>query len=300
MHALAQRLEFAPPPTGGLVRSVTLAIAAHTLLLAALTWGVNWRREAPPVVIEAELWSASAIQAMARVEPPPPAPPVVVAEPAPQPQPAVVVAPPPTPAQPQQADIALQQQKKRLQKEHELELERKRLQRAQELEHEQKALEARRREQQLELQRKATAEKLKTEQEAQRRQSESEENRRLEVQRQENIKRMTGLAGAASSTGVNGSAQQSSGPSADYAGRIRAKVRNNIAYSGDTSANRTTLVEVRTSPDGTIIRRTILKPSGVEAWDEAVLKAIDKTEVLPRNADGKVPPLLELSIRPRD
>ncbi|MEI8031431.1 MAG: protein TolA, partial [Comamonadaceae bacterium] len=45
MHALADRLEFAPPPTPGMVRSMGLALLAHAFLLAALTLGVQWKRE---------------------------------------------------------------------------------------------------------------------------------------------------------------------------------------------------------------------------------------------------------------
>jgi colicin import membrane protein len=59
-------------------------------------------------------------------------------------------------------------------------------------------------------------------------------------------------------------------------------------------------VEVRTAPDGTIISRKLLKSSGVKNWDDAVLKAIDKTEVLPRDVDGRVPSALVFSFRPRD
>ena len=57
---------------------------------------------------------------------------------------------------------------------------------------------------------------------------------------------------------------------------------------------------LKVAPDGTIIGRRLLKSSGVPAWDEAVLRAIDKTEVLPRDTDGRVPPSLEISFRPRD
>ena len=34
--------------------------------------------------------------------------------------------------------------------------------------------------------------------------------------------------------------------------------------------------------------------------DDAVLRAIDKTEVLPRDTDGRVPSSFEISFRPRD
>jgi colicin import membrane protein len=39
----------------------------------------------------------------------------------------------------------------------------------------------------------------------------------------------------------------------------------------------------------------IVKSSGVPAWDEAVLKAVDKTAVLPRDENGKVPSPMLLS-----
>ena len=36
------------------------------------------------------------------------------------------------------------------------------------------------------------------------------------------------------------------------------------------------------------------------AWDEAVLRAITKTEMLPRDTDGRVPSPLVISFRPKD
>jgi colicin import membrane protein len=59
-------------------------------------------------------------------------------------------------------------------------------------------------------------------------------------------------------------------------------------------------VEVRTSPDGTIISRKLVKSSGVKSWDDAVLNAIDKTEKLPPDTDGRVIPSLTLGFRPKD
>jgi colicin import membrane protein len=127
-----------------------------------------------------------------------------------------------------------------------------------------------------------------------------EDAKKMEAQRQENMKRMAGLAGATGATTSAGTALQASGPSASYGGRIRARVKPNIVFTEDIAGNPTAEVEVRTSPDGTIIGRKLLKTSGVPAWDEAVLKAIDKTEVLPRDVDGRVPPTLVISFRPKD
>ena len=45
MQAASDRLDFAPPPPPGMVRAFVLAIAAHLLLMLALTWGVNWKRD---------------------------------------------------------------------------------------------------------------------------------------------------------------------------------------------------------------------------------------------------------------
>ena len=37
-----------------------------------------------------------------------------------------------------------------------------------------------------------------------------------------------------------------------------------------------------------------------KAWDDAVLRALDKTETLPRDVDGRVPPSLTIGFRPQD
>lgn len=259
MHAAADRLEFAPPATPGLVRALGLALLAHALLLVALTWGVNWKRQIDAVAVEAELWSALPQQAAPKPEALPMASPEV--PPVPQVAPRVP-----------DADISLEREKKRI-KQEKLALEKKLAD-----EKKKKELEAKARE------------KLKAQEEA----------KLAEKRRQDNIQRMTGLAGASGAPSATGSAQRSAGPSASYAGRIVARVKPNIVFTEDITGNPTAMVEVRTAPDGTIIGRKLLKPSGVKSWDEAVLKAIDKTEVLPRDVDGRVPSALEITFRPKD
>ncbi|MBX9936343.1 MAG: TonB C-terminal domain-containing protein, partial [Burkholderiaceae bacterium] len=37
-----------------------------------------------------------------------------------------------------------------------------------------------------------------------------------------------------------------------------------------------------------------------KAWDTAVLRALQKTDSLPRDTDGRVPPTLEIGFRPKD
>jgi colicin import membrane protein len=108
------------------------------------------------------------------------------------------------------------------------------------------------------------------------------------------------LAGASGAPEATGAALKSSGPSEGYGARLRARIKPNIVFTEDISGNPTAEVEVVTAPDGTITKSKLLKSSGVPAWDRAVLKAIDKTETLPRDVDGRVPPSLVITFRPKD
>lgn len=294
MHAAADRLEFAPPATPGVVRAVLLALLAHAVLVAALTWGVHWQREAQIISIEAELWATVPVAAAPRLQEP--LPELVKPEkpePEPEPEPVIQAPPPPKPVvAPPKVDIALEQEKKRLQKQKQLALEQQ----------QEKLKQAKLTQ---EKQEKAKAEQLKQAQAdkaklAQEKKLAEQEAQRLEAQRAENLKRMGVLAGASGSANSTGTALKSAGPSASYAGRVIARVKPNIVFTEAISGNPTAVVEVRTSADGTIIARKLTQSSGVKDWDEAVLRAIDKTEVLPRDTDGRVPSPLLISFRPKD
>lgn len=97
-----------------------------------------------------------------------------------------------------------------------------------------------------------------------------------------------------------GAANRSAGPSAAYAGRIVARVKPNIVFTDSLSGDPRAVVEVHCSPDGRIIARKVIESSGVPAWDDAVLRAIDKTEVLPKNEQGEVPISMQLGFRYKD
>ena len=107
-----------------------------------------------------------------------------------------------------------------------------------------------------------------------------------------------------SPSGGSGNTQQAAGPSASYAGRVRAKLKPNIVLLEETraqiSGNPVAEVEVKASADGGITERKLIKSSGVKAWDDAVLRAIDAMEALPRDIDGRVPPWLVIVFRMRD
>ena len=93
---------------------------------------------------------------------------------------------------------------------------------------------------------------------------------------------------------------RSSGPSGSYAGRISARIKPNIVFTEEIAGNPIADVEVRSAPNGTILSRKLIKSSGLKAWDDAVLKAIDKTEKLPPDTDGQVPASMIIGFRPKD
>lgn len=273
MHT-ASRFEFEPQrPREGLLRAYGLALLIHGLLLAALTWGVNWRRHDNSLAVEAELWSSVPQEAAPKLEETEPEP-----QPTPPPAPQKVETP-----QPSESEIALARER-----------ERKAREQAEQEKRDKERLERERQEREKKL----AEEKKKKELEAKRK--EQEEAKLREQLRKDNLKRMAGLAGATGAPTATGNAQKSAGPSANYAARIRARIKPNIVFPDELSTNPSAEVEVRTSPDGTIVGRKLLRSSGVPNWDEAVLKAIDKTEVLPRNEDGVVPSPMIITFRPKD
>ncbi len=302
MSAQAKHLEFAPPPPEGTVRSVGAALVVHALLVVALTAGIQWKHD-NSLSVEAELWSAvpmAAAPKLVEVEAPPPPP-------APKPEPPKpVVKPPEPPAPNRDAEIALAK-KKKIEDEKKLQEAMKAEERRKEelkKEAEQKAkakIEEDKRKKEEERKEKERKEKeAKKQQEQKDNKAAAEEAKKLEALRKENMKRIAGLAGATGGENATGTALKASGPSDSYGGRIRARIKPNITFADDVVGNPAAEVEVRCAPDGTIVSRKLMKSSGNAAWDNAVLKAIDKTEILPRDTDGRVHSPLLISFRPKD
>ncbi|WP_310643954.1 cell envelope integrity protein TolA [Limnohabitans sp.] len=321
MSVQAQHLEFAPPPAEGTGRSLAAALFVHGLLLVALTAGIQWQQD-DSLSVEAELWSAvpmAAAPPLAAVEPPPPPPPEPKPQPKPEPIQKPVVVKPPPPEPNREAEIALAKRRKQLDDEKKLQeakeaekrkqLEHKKeedkkaeLKKAQEkkdklkAEEEKRKLDAKRDDERKEKERKE-AKQLQAQKDAK---QAAEDAKKLDAIRSENMRRIAGMAGATGSENATGTALRASGPSDSYGGRIRARIKPNITFTEDIASNTPAEVEVRCAPDGTIVARKLVKSSGNTAWDNAVLKAIDKTEVLPRDTDGRVHSPLIISFRPRD
>jgi len=321
-------LEFAPPEQPGMGRAWVVAGVAHALLFLALGLATAWKTQPQTLQAEAELWSAVPQAAAPRLQEPLPEP---VPEPVPEtrPTPPAKPTPPPPPApdpavELKDAQIALEKKKQEEKKKEADKLKAEKIKADKEKAIQEKAakekLDKAKAEKEKAEKEKADKAKLEKEKLAKEKKAQEDKERekkkaaekekaekaekadaaRADALRQENLKRMQGMAGASGGENATGTALKSSGPSATYAGRLVGRIKPNITYPGDMVGNPRAEVEVRVAPDGVIQSRRILQSSGNKAWDEAVLRAIDKTEVFPKDTDGRVPPVIVLGFRPLD
>lgn len=312
MTTLATRQDlFMPRPPGGMGRGLALALLVHGLLVAGLAVGVNWRSSSNTTPLQAELWAAVPQVAAPRVAAPevrPPLPPEPPRE-APRPRPAE---PPPRPAPVEKSlpdpQIAIEQARK--EKAARLEEERQ--------EERQKKEAARK----LELAKAEQAEKADKAEKARKLEADQAERKRLEQERRDKerlaekdkaeasrvaearaaaVKRMLEQAGGgAGEPGATGTAAQNAAPSAGYTGRVVARVKPNIVFVDNLATNPEAEVLLRLAPDGRIISQKLVRSSGIKEWDQAVQRAIERTEVLPRDTDGRVPSSMVIIFRPRE
>jgi colicin import membrane protein len=271
-----------PRLPGSAVPGTMLSVLVHGGLLAALAWGVAWRSP-PPVTVSAELWASLPQEAAPLTEQTPP--------PAPAPAPPPAASPPPAPAPPstgpRESDIALEKA------------------RQQKVRQEESAAAAQAekaaREKTQKAERDKTAKDKLARDAAQRKREEEAEEKRLAQQRQENLQRMMRqIPAGAGAPGSRGTASADAAPSRNYAGLIVRAVKPNIVFTEAVIGNPEAVIEVRAAPSGTIIGRRLVKSSGSRDWDEAVLRAIDRTGTLPKDTDGRVPGTMEIVFKPKD
>ena len=288
MPSTDDRLDLVPREEPGGVRSFIYALVVHLLLAAALTWGVSWKSKDPTLTFEVELYSSLPEEAAPPLEAPPPPPPEPVAAPAPTPAPA----PPPKAEAEPEAEIAIEREKKR-----KADDKKKALALAEKAEKAEKAKKIEEAKAKAAAQAKLEAKKLEAQKEQQTKKQAAAEAK----QRKENMDRMNAQLGATGAADAKGSAPKASGPPASYGDRVRAKVKSNIFFNSENIAgNPVAEVEVVTTLDGTITSQRLVKPSGNKAWDEAVLKAIERTATLPRNTDGPIPNPMTIVLKPKD
>ena len=277
------RDQLLPPENNSVARGFAFALVAHIALAAGLAFSVNWRMHEPET-LQAELWATVPQAAAPREVQPPPIE---------TPQPKTVDKP------------ALPRPDVHAQRDAQIAVERAKIQRkldAERLAAEAELAKAAKRRQEQEAAALAATQKNK-QLEAQKKQ-EQRDAAKLDAMRQENIKRMqqsmAGIAGASGGPTATGAAKQSAGPSASYGGRIKARIKPNIIFNEAYTGNPVAEIEVRTAADGIIIGSRLVKASGNHAWDDAVLRAVERTGELPRDVDGTIPKTMILIFSPRD
>lgn len=290
---------YAVPREPGRWRAIVLAALVHAGLFAFLWIGIRWQNETP-VAVEAEVWSMQPREAAPKPQPvedqppPPPAPPLprqAVETPAPKVE---------------QPDIALEQEKKRRQLQREQEqaeqARQDKLQKAAAEQRERQREQQRAQEQADAQARQKQAADLKKAAADKQRKQEAQQAKLLEQLRDADMRRIAG--GAAVGSGGSGDAAKSQGGRADasYLQRVGAKIKSNTTFGGadGLSGNPTVEYAVDLLPDGSIRSVRKLKSSGVPGFDEAVLRAIEKSQPYPPDRSGAAPSGFTVSHRPKD
>ena len=257
---------FAPKRLPGMRFGLALAIIVHVLLVLALAWSVNWRTKETEGIV-AELWAATAQVAAPRARQRP--------CPAPSRRPRsrrreVKPAPPPPDVAAARAGRGtdrdrsgpLREKARREQKKSRLAAEEARKvaarrgrgpssrkpsagsrnANAEEAAAKEEARQKKLAEEQARKKELAAEQARKKELAEQAKRDEA----RLAATREANLKRMMGQAGAAGESTSTGTAARSAGPSAGYAGRIKARIKPNIVLTSPVDGN--PIAEVEAEP----------------------------------------------------
>ena len=271
MSALADA-RFAARPVPRLA-AAALSLGVHGLFVVMLVFGVSWQTQ-PAGPVRVDLWEAlPTVPPRARPQPAPSPEPVKAApakpapvKPAPAPKPAAETPPPRAP------DIALEKKKAEEKAKAEAAAREKQLA-------EQKRIEAQRREQE-----------------------EAELMRRMADEEAAEAATLTQQAEARAAA----SRRQAEAASmiAQYRDRISAKVRGNTRLPDNLAGNPEVRIRVRLLPTGEVQSVQLTRSSGNPAYDDAVLRAIEKSSPLPlpadRDARAAFVPELSFVHRPKD
>lgn len=266
----------------GLVwKSLGLAAMVHLFLLAFLWIGVQWQSQ-ESTAVEAEVWDMTTRD---------PAPKVIPEVPVEVPVEAPKEIEPPKPVQQEEVkedpEIALAQEKKRKLEEKkkiaEVELAKKK---------EEKLAEEKLKKEKLE---KDLLDKKKL----------AKEKAAQDKVFEENMRRLNGQVLKSGSGGVGDALKSTGNNRGDpgYNAKVAAKIKANTIYLvNDASANNPTVeFVINLFPDGSLkgpVKKS--KSSGNPAFDEAVEKAIDKSQPFPRDKSGEVPSSLTIVHRMKD
>ncbi len=288
------------------------SVLVHAAFMLALVFGVSWRTQ-PVGPAVAYLWDA--LPPMPKISAPlKPAPSPASKPPEPAPQP--TKPPPPKVAEPPKPDIALREQQERLRKEEAARIE---AQRRQEEERRRKEEEQRKQEEKRRLEEKRRQDERKRHEEQRRVETQrelEEEQKLLEQQRQrmreearqhmerELARQMADeLNVERDQMRLNAEAVARGKMVLDFQDRIRLKIRGLLRLPPLPKGNIEVVFKVNLLPNGEVNGRpSLVKSSGVPAYDSAVERAIVSASPLPLPPDKEAAAMfsegLELKFRP--
>lgn len=96
---------------------------------------------------------------------------------------------------------------------------------------------------------------------------------------------------------AHNSAVRANAANLGYPDKVRRRVRPNIVWSGETSGLESE-ISVRCSPSGTLLSATITRSSGNSSWDDAALRAVQRSDPMPLDVEGKTPASFKIVLRP--
>jgi len=316
-HAATRTYPPQPPRERGTWRAFALAALMHVLLALFLYHGVHWQNSTPAGA-EAELWTAAPEIA---------APPQPVVTPPP-----IKVAPPPPPVRNEEADIALQQKKRQQEaaaRDAQLAAEREKQKQAEKLRQKQLAEQQKLEQQKLEQQKQAqldaqqaarakaeatarakaeakakadaTAKTAKAEAAAKAR-AEAASQAKLDQERRTRLAQLQGMAGSGEGGGEglakSGTGTGSGGNAASpgYADKVRRRVKPNVVWGGER-AGLVTVLAIRCTPSGDVMKVSVARSSGNTGWDQAVVNAVQASVPLPPDSNGRTPSNITITFK---
>ena len=275
--------------------ALLLAAAVHILLVGALFFSVQWRSQAPTAVA-VEVWRSGPAPLPAPIikpeplpePPPPPPPPKVEAKPEPKPPPPKGETPPVKPA------IVGKEEKKKKEEPKKpepkpVEVKKEEPKKPEPKKEEPKKPEPKKEEPKPE--RRSFDDELQRElKQAQQQKAVHDQRARADAELRQLGQAQAEQAARALQRGLD-----------DYTGKIRGKIKGNIVLPPGIKGNPEGIFDVTQLPTGEIINVKISKSTGNRALDEAIERAIRKSDPLPLpDQPGLFKRELKLKYRPFD
>jgi colicin import membrane protein len=262
-------------------KALAFTLLVHAGLIAALFLGVQWKRSQPDVV-EVELWSSRPTAAV-QASPPPPPPPVPEARPEPKPEPKPVPKAEPKPAPtPVKPDIAIKEEKKKP---------------------EPKKPEPKPEPPKPEPKKPEPEPKKPEPRPEAKPQPPTPDFAKALASETAQLKSRPNTSSQQMANAAAAEAEQRAAAGkrgmADYAAKIRGKVRGNIVLPPSIQGNPEAVFEVSQLPSGEVLDVRLKRSSGNPALDSAIERAIRKSSPLPKPDDPALfQRTLEIRYRP--